>query len=434
MLRIETRSLSAIARRPVDARQLGLDGAESLLSVDADGRLVAQGTPFAPGEDREIRVGDATLEVGFVSDRCVDGGPKAERDVGAMAGFTATVSVHAGLLAALVLFPPPIEDAAAIEAAKADRSDLNARMERAESTEAASPQSDLFDVPLEPGGEPGGRARSNEARMGRRDAAERTATYAISGTAPRRSLLGLDPAFENAKDAIADARSFVMIGLVQTAVGERDGAFEDVAFGRDPADARGNMWGPEMADAFGEGGLGLSGTGEGGGGRAVGVGLLGDGGPDDAERGDVEWGGTPSIGYRRGLGRGYELIPICHTDEQGRCEHAHIVRSPRVSGAVDRISGRLPPEVIQRIVRHNFGRFRLCYEDVLRERPRATGRVVVSFMIDLDGAVSSAVATDSTFPEHAMASCVASGFAALTFPAPEGGIVSVTYPIAFAPS
>ncbi|MEO6418821.1 MAG: VIT domain-containing protein, partial [Polyangiaceae bacterium] len=41
----------------------------------------------------------------------------------------------------------------------------------------------------------------------------------------------------------------------------------------DPMSARGNMWGDEVGDSFGAGGLGLSGVGEGGGGRGEGIGL-----------------------------------------------------------------------------------------------------------------------------------------------------------------
>ena len=46
------------------------------------------------------------------------------------------------------------------------------------------------------------------------------------------------------------------------------------------------------------------------------------------------------------------------------------------------MNGRLPPEVIQRIVRQSFGRFRLCYEDVLKTNPKASGRVTIKFVID----------------------------------------------------
>ena len=37
------------------------------------------------------------------------------------------------------------------------------------------------------------------------------------------------------------------------------------------------------------------------------------------------------------------------------------------------VNGRIPREVIQRIVRQNFGRFRLCYENSLRSNPNLQG-------------------------------------------------------------
>src|SRR6185369_6484432 len=42
----------------------------------------------------------------------------------------------------------------------------------------------------------------------------------------------------------------------------------------DDVSARGNMWGDEVGDAFGAGGLGLSGVGEGGGGKGEGIGSV----------------------------------------------------------------------------------------------------------------------------------------------------------------
>ena len=62
---------------------------------------------------------------------------------------------------------------------------------------------------------------------------------------------------------------------------------------------------------------------------------------------------------------------------------------PQVRMGATSVSGRLPPEVIQRIVRQNFGRFRLCYENGLRNNPNLQGRVAVRFVIGRDGAVSN---------------------------------------------
>ena len=95
------------------------------------------------------------------------------------------------------------------------------------------------------------------------------------------------------------------------------------------------------------------------------------------------------------------------------------------------VSGRLPPEVIQRIVRQNFGRFRLCYENGMRGNPSLAGRVAVRFVIGRDGAVSNVGNGGSDLPDAAVVSCVVRAFYGLSFPQPDGGIVTVTYPIVF---
>ena len=97
------------------------------------------------------------------------------------------------------------------------------------------------------------------------------------------------------------------------------------------------------------------------------------------------------------------------------------------------MSGRLPPEVIQRVVRASFSRFRLCYESGLRSNPNLSGTVTTRFVIDRSGGVSSASDSGSTLPDRAVVQCVNRGFSALSFPQPEGGIVTVSYPITFTP-
>lgn len=107
-------------------------------------------------------------------------------------------------------------------------------------------------------------------------------------------------------------------------------------------------------------------------------------------------------------------------------------RPPSVRMGSTSVVGRLPPEVIQRIVRRNFGRYRLCYENALKADPKVTGRVTVTFQIQTDGASKDAKAT-SDITDATMVECVRKGFEDLSFPAPEGGVVKVTYPILFAP-
>ena len=142
------------------------------------------------------------------------------------------------------------------------------------------------------------------------------------------------------------------------------------------------------------GGLGLSGVGEGGGGSGVG----------------------------QGFGDGH-----------GRLGGMHSSQAPRVRMGAVSVNGRMPPEVIQRIVRQNFGRFRLCYENGLRTNPELQGRVSVRFTIGVEGAVSNVANAGGDLPDAGVAACVVRGFSGLTFPQPEGGNIVVTYPLLFAP-
>jgi hypothetical protein len=97
------------------------------------------------------------------------------------------------------------------------------------------------------------------------------------------------------------------------------------------------------------------------------------------------------------------------------------------------VSGRLPREVIQRIVRQSFGALRRCYSAGLASNPNLRGRVGVRFVIGRDGHVSSAKDDGGDLPDKAVRDCVVAAFLKLEFPAPEGGIVSVRYPIVFTP-
>jgi len=176
--------------------------------------------------------------------------------------------------------------------------------------------------------------------------------------------------------------------------------------------ARGNMWGDEIGDAFGAGGLGLSGIGEGGAGRGDGVGL----------------GGIGTLGHGAGTGTGQGF-----GSGSGRLGGSHRARPPQVRMGATTVNGRLPPEVIQRIVRQNFGRFRLCYENGLRDNPNLTGRVSIGFTIATDGSVKNARVASSTLPHAGVGVCIQRAFIGLSFPQPEAGEVTVTYPILFAP-
>jgi hypothetical protein len=184
----------------------------------------------------------------------------------------------------------------------------------------------------------------------------------------------------------------------------------------------------------GEGGLGLTGVGEGGGSDGLGIGLghlgglghtdgpvgSGRGGAGSPPRGGGWAGGGWGRGWGFGVGHSGKGLGKAPTVRM--CDYAYCM-----------LSGRLPAEVIQRIVRQSFGRFRACYEVGLKTNPRLQGRVSTSFVIGRDGAVSSATNAGSDLPDPAVVSCVVRAFYGISFPQPEGGIVTVTYPITFSP-
>jgi len=94
----------------------------------------------------------------------------------------------------------------------------------------------------------------------------------------------------------------------------------------------------------------------------------------------------------------------------------------------------LPSEVVRRIVRQNFGRFRLCYENGLRTDPTLAGSIRMRFVIESDGAVGTVSDAGSLMSDAGVVACVQRVFGGLAFPEPAGGSMAVTYALSFAPS
>jgi hypothetical protein len=108
--------------------------------------------------------------------------------------------------------------------------------------------------------------------------------------------------------------------------------------------------------------------------------------------------------------------------------------APRIRQAgVTTSSNALPVEVIERIVRQNFGRFRLCYENGLRGEPALAGTVRVRFVIEADGATGVVNDAGSDLPDAGVVACVERAFGNLSFPSPAGGAMTVTYSLSFNP-
>lgn len=327
--------------------------------------------------------------------------------------FGLSFVVHAGLLAGMAFFKPSLsgvdDDEARREQQMLMQQFLKAAAEREQ--EEKPPEETAQQNAENKEGGTGTRAKGEEGSMGNPNTKATNNRFGVQG--PKDNP---DPHIAR-QAALKEAAEFGIIGLLNSGAGGDPNAptapwGRDDSLGNDALSARGNMWGADIGESFGAGGLGLSGIGEGGGGRGEGIGL----------------GSIGTIGHGAGTGTG-QGFGAGH----GRLGGDHKAKPPQVRMGATTVSGRLPPEVIQRIVRQSFGRFRLCYENGLRNNPNLQGRVAVRFVIDRSGAVSSVGNGGSDLPDASVVSCVVRSFSGLSFPQPEGGIVTVVYPISFAP-
>jgi hypothetical protein len=369
----------------------------------------------AGGKGR-LEIDGFVFQVGVVAaGRPVAAGVFANTDWNNAAYVGLSLVAHTGLLAALAFFMPPLglnaEEGVARENQYLMQQYLQAAAEREQSerdADEAAAQADDHE------GANGTRAAGAEGAMGTPNTKDRGNRYGIKG--PENN-----PDVHVARHiSLRDAAEFGIIGLLNNGAGG-DPHAPTAPFGRadslgsDPRSALGNMWGNSIGEAFGYGGLGLMGMEEGGGGRGEGIGL--------GEIGTIDHGGGTLPG-NGGFGPG----------GQGHLRPGHATRTPQIRVGVLDLKGHLPPEVIQRIVRQNYGRFRLCYENGLRNNPSLHGRVEVRFVIGRDGAVSNVSNGNSDMPDSSVVKCVVSAYYGLSFPQPDSGIVTVVYPIMFSPS
>jgi hypothetical protein len=320
--------------------------------------------------------------------------------------------LHMGLVAVFAFFMPNMrgDDSEAIDRDQILMMQklLNAAAEREQEQRDDQTPDQAND---EKEGGTGTRAKGEEGSMGNPNTKDTGHKYGVQG--PKDNP---DPHLAK-QAALQEAAQFGMIGLISTMGGGDPNAptapwGREESSGQDEKSARGNMFGDTIGDSFGAGGLGLSGVGEGGGGRGEGIGL----------------GNFGGLGHGAGTGTGQGI-----GSGRGRLGGGHQVKAPRIREGATSVNGRLPPEVIQRIVRQNFGRFRLCYENGLRNNPNLQGRVTVKFVIDRSGAVAMTADGGSDIPDTSVSQCVVRWFGNLSFPQPEGGMVTVVYPIMFNP-
>jgi hypothetical protein len=175
--------------------------------------------------------------------------------------------------------------------------------------------------------------------------------------------------------------------------------------GGELAQAVGNLHGPSVGAANGEGGLFLKDSGSGG------------GGPPEAQ----------SIGRipTRGL-PGAPVVSLRRDDKPRQVP-------PRIDDEVD-VTGTFDRDLIRKVIRDHVGQFRYCYERELRARPGLAGKLSVRFVISPTGAVRAAeVAGDSPLQDRGLGECVTARLRDLNFPPPKGGRgeAVVHYPFVF---
>jgi hypothetical protein len=370
--------------------------------------------PLPEGSKAEIEIGDIHFAVSTVNAGRAVGG-RFRLDSRGLPYQALSLMLHAGLLAATAVFMPSMAMADQDGISDQQRYELQAALDSAAEREPDVKKDESSAQNAGPSGGTGSEAKGESGKMGSQTSRATNGRYGLAGA---KDNTDVQP---SRAQALQDASTFGMIGLLNSGLGGDPNAVTvawggDVTSGRDPKSALGNMWGQTIDEAGGAGGLGLSGIGESGGGQWNGIGL----------------GRVGTVGNGNGLGDGQDFG---NGHSHGQLQGTHIAKAPGlVRVGVASVSGRLPPEIIQRTVRQNFGRFKFCYEAGLRNNPSLAGRVSVRFIINRDGGVASSENGGSDLPDAGVVSCVTRAFFGLSFPQPENGIVTVTYPIVFSPA
>ncbi len=381
-------------------------GSSEVITLDASRSL-----PLTAGACFVVTLGELSLRVASVN----AGKPTARKLAAAdskILGFFGLTALTAGMLMGALAYFVPSMGLLADEGADSDR--LYAIQQYLQS--AAERERDRQETPAN---EDDAREGSSEVAEGAKAESGKMGKVGAPVTNRRSSVKGPKDNTDThlaREAALRDAKSFGIIGLLNDGSGSMAQTVpwgRDTSLGTDDADAQGNMWGDELGESGGSGGLSLTGIGSGGGQRGESIGMGGI--------------GTCGSAFCPGLEHGFG-------SSTARPGMSYKPKTPIMrAGATTVSQGSLPAEVVQRIVRQNYGRFRMCYEGGLRGNPNLAGRVAVRFVINRDGAVTHATNAGSDLPDSGVVGCVVGAYYGLSFPAPKDGIVTVNYPIQFSP-
>lgn len=94
--------------------------------------------------------------------------------------------------------------------------------------------------------------------------------------------------------------------------------------------------------------------------------------------------------------------------------------------------GSLDKELIRNVIQQRIVEVKKCYEVELEKNKALAGRVMVHFMIGVDGKVTDSQVEESTLHSPPAERCIADAVKTWEFPKPKGGTVSVSYPFVLA--
>jgi hypothetical protein len=386
--------------------ELTVDGTSvTLAALISSGRATQVGAaysiPLAPGAQARVRHGALTFFIHSVAPGVVTA-RKSEMDKPFWVTNGGAFAVLGGLLMMTHLMP---NDAGALSVQEDMESNRfvgylaqpNQTPEEEEVVQDTQKQ--------EPGGVAGARHAGADGKMGDPSSKKPAGRYAMKGPASAIPSLARD------FDPEQKARTAGILGLMKADSGHfLASPYGSYAQGNDDADIWGQVVGSEVGSAFGNGGMGLIGTGRGGGGNGEGT---------------VGLGSVGMIGHNKpGDGSG-----MLRTTGFG----PRVKRVPEPRLGVAQVQGGLDKDLIRRVVRAHINEIRYCYNQGLARDPNLKGRVAVQFQIGATGKVPTAVVSESDVKDSNVGSCIASAVRRWQFPKPAGGgNVIVTYPFVLA--
>jgi hypothetical protein len=122
-----------------------------------------------------------------------------------------------------------------------------------------------------------------------------------------------------------------------------------------------------------------------------------------------------------------DAIPTSGPSASGAPPTASVVESLPIE-----VSGSLPTDVVWGVIRTNYGHVRRCFQDGLDRNPElAGGHILVKFVIDGKGTVTTAESSRSDINDPKVISCVVGIFRKLSYPPSDGGGTKVAYRVTF---